>query len=337
MRRIVSAFAALSSAFVWVWTSSAFAEPWHDPPDGPNRVIALSFNGPDTPRRDEFEFCGKANAYVAGVRLRRGGGGLLAHAGVFCIVAHGPDAAWRGQPAFEPLGGTSLAPLPVAPAAFTHDYLCPRDTYVVGFDAVAKTVAYDHGRPVLSARAPWVIAADIRPICGHPAKAPPKATGFARVPFPYLPGDYTARGSPTCEVAEDAVKGLKLAKGGATENGPASVLIAMICWPFEAAPLLAVRIPVTPTGPLLRSTQEFAPPLGARGIPIDACLRAGEDASCGQPAADAFCKARGFARAAAFAPPAAPFHTVQQTVRVSGETACEGGYCWTFTSITCTR
>lgn len=64
------------------------------------------------------------------------------------------------------------------------------------------------------------------------------------------------------------------------------------------------------------------------GKAVDRCLNWGEN--CEQPAADAFCRQKGFSTAAAF-----EFANMRPTLVVGDDKVCDEGYCQGFTTITC--
>ena len=67
-----------------------------------------------------------------------------------------------------------------------------------------------------------------------------------------------------------------------------------------------------------------------RGVPVDSCLRPGRD--CGQPAAEAYCKTRGFPAAASFAT-----GKVARTWMIGEAKDCRGPECTALTQVVCAR
>jgi hypothetical protein len=68
------------------------------------------------------------------------------------------------------------------------------------------------------------------------------------------------------------------------------------------------------------------------GIRLDACLTWNTD--CGQPAADAFCRSKGYSHAASYeAPDMAP----NKTKIIGSGQLCEGDFCGSFVYIDCAR
>ncbi len=74
----------------------------------------------------------------------------------------------------------------------------------------------------------------------------------------------------------------------------------------------------------------YSAPRASDGMPLDWCLRFGDNSSCGKEAADAFCASKGYRIAADF-----KGYTIEPaTTTVSGAT-CTKGACWAFVSIAC--
>lgn len=79
---------------------------------------------------------------------------------------------------------------------------------------------------------------------------------------------------------------------------------------------------------LAHADQRFVSPT-VNGYDLDYCREWG--INCGQPAADAYCRSKGFVRAIDFAVQ----HNHQRTRVINGGQVCDGGYCDRISEVTC--
>lgn len=298
-------------------------------------------------------------------------GAWLDHAGPLCVQIEN-SGSWVASTIRTSVGRVNFErdgdPRAVAAGLggtggeFQSELACPRDTLVVGFEAVIVADRQFVGRLNLLCRARDA-GEELRVAMGPPDPNHPTITYSAiRCPPGFVANglygdggqyvqrigltcaddprshrvtqaDFSERRAMTSRLELDARRASRLRGAGTTRESPVALPPPSAAGP----PPADVPAPPPPGPPQSgaavpeRFTATFAPPMARGRARLAVCLD-GAGTRCGQAAADAFCQQSGYATAIAFQPQDAAPGT---SVRTLSGAACAAKACRIFRSIDC--
>jgi len=275
-------------------------------------LVALGASAADTPKMGASQYgpltpgsaaC-RAGQYLAGVNVYAAP--QISNMGALCGDMES-DGGWKGAPA---IGPATLGVGATGGDVSRMDLFCPRDYWVWGYKGFSQTYGINGiTQLTLTCRnvktgATTALASPYVPGVSQlewPAASCDQSSVATGVVGTTHDGDIIQLGL-SCALTRPAVQHERLL------SAPVSAQVARFATPTPTPSIRVAASEKASAAVRAAMTQTFAPPTMAGGARLHACQTVGGQ-PCGQAVADAFCKAKGFARALAFTNGAEKVHS----------------------------